>query len=224
MVVRRQRGRLQHFDLQNQEERAGWTSTRLFDSGEFPGNVDVVPNRKLVAVSNISTVSLGPGSVSVYLDRSDEPARTLTYGTDNMRGAGIAIDHHNNCYWSFNDPASGSGTIVEFIGCAGAGTPIVGGIGVAGGLVFDQKDDLYYVDQAVGIFKCMRTQNCKTFATGFGDPVNINFDHKQKHLWVADASGYIDSVDPKNGTIESMTPAQGGAGDPPFGIAAAPGG
>jgi DNA-binding beta-propeller fold protein YncE len=196
----------------------------LHDPGQFPGNVDVTPSRRLVAVSNVATTSLGPGSVSVYLDRAIEPARTLTYGTHSLQGIGVAIDHQGNCYWSFNDLSSSGGAIVEFAGCRGDGTPIITGIGVAGGLVFDQRDDLYYVDQEVGIYKCSRVHDCKTFATGFGDPVNINFDHKQKNLWVADATGYIDAVNPKDGKIESVTPAQGGASDPPFGVAAAPGG
>jgi hypothetical protein len=54
-------------------------------------------------------------------------------------------------------------------------------------------------------------------------PININFDMKQKYLWVADAAGYIDAVD-KNGTVVYTTSAVGGPTDPPFGIAPAPGG
>ncbi len=194
----------------------------LTDSGEVPVNVYVVPNRKLVAVSNASTSSGGPGSVSVYVDRATQPARYLTYGTDDIRGMGIAIDHHHNCYWSFNDPSTGSGTIVEFAGCRGNGSPIVP-LTNAGGLAFDQAGNLYYIDQNVGVYRCRGITHCKVFATGFGDPVNLNFDHRQKTLWVADATGYIDAVDPKTGTV-TQTPAQGGSSDPPFGVAAAPGG
>jgi DNA-binding beta-propeller fold protein YncE len=198
-------------------------SANLDDAGQFPVNVDVTPDRQTVAVSNVSTVSLGPGSVSVYLDRATEPARTLTYKSGNVRGEGVAIDHRGNCYWSFNDATSGSGSVVEFAKCRGSGTPIVIGIGVAGGILFDQKDDLFYIDQEAGIYKCSFTRNCKLFSTGFGDPVNMNFDHKQKLLWVADATGYVDTVDPKTGKIVTSTPV-GGASGPPFGIAPSPGG
>jgi DNA-binding beta-propeller fold protein YncE len=199
-------------------------SGTLDDSGQVPVNVDATPNRKLVAVSNKSTTDGGSGSVSIYLDRFAEPARTLTYGNDVLAGIGVAIDHQGNCYWSFNDATSGSGSIVEFAGCNGAGAPVITGITFAGGLVFDQRDDLYYVDQNTGIYKCSGTSGCSLFASGFGDPVNINFDHKSKDLWVADAAGYIDALNPKTGQVEYKTKDVGGPTDPPFGIAAAPGG
>ena len=198
----------------------------LDDYGQVPANVDAIPSRRLVAVSNVSTSSGGGGSVSVYLDRNVEPSRLLTYGTDDLQGIGIAVDRHGNCYWSFNDPSAGNGSIVEFAGCDGSGTLIVPTIAFAGGLAFDQHGDMYYVDQTKGIYKCQGTSNCMLFSTGppYGDPVNINFDLKQKHLWVADATGYIDAVNPSNGQIEYTTPAVGGPSQVPYGIAAAPGG
>lgn len=197
----------------------------LDDSGQIPANVSVTPNRQLVAVSNVTTASHGTGSISVYLDRQTTPTRNLTYGTAAVQGVGIAIDHHGNCYWSVNDSSNHTGTIVEFTGCSGKGTPVISKIAYAGGLAFDQRDDLYYVDQMAGIYKCAKgTSHCALFAKGFGDPVNINFDLRQKHLWVADASGYIDAVDTKTGAIVSKTPTGSGSKDAPFGVAPAPGG
>lgn len=196
----------------------------LDDYGQFPSNVSVIPTRKLVAVSNFSTVGRGAGSVSIYLNRDAEPSRVLHYGTDPIEGAGVAIDHHANCYWAFNDPKTNSGAIVEFRRCKGHGTIVVPSIAKAGGMVFDQRDDLYYIDQTYGIYKCEGTSNCSQFSNGFGLPMNLNFDHKQKHLWVADASGYIDAVDPTSGKILYTIRAIGGSNDPPFGIAPAPGG
>ncbi len=89
---------------------------------------------------------------------------------------------------------------------------------------FDQRDDLYYVDKTAGVYRCNKTSRCTLFSTGFGLPVNINFDVRQKHLWVADASGYIDAVDATTGKIVYQKAAEGGPTDPPFGIAPAPGG
>lgn len=195
----------------------------LDDSGQIPVDVDVHTSRKLVAVSNSSTTYKGAGSVSIYLNRKVRPTRNLTYGIDSLAGMGVAIDRHGNCYWSFNDPASGSGSIVEFAGCEEPGSVVVPKVSVAGGIAFDQHDDMYYVDQTNGIYKCNGTSNCALFATGFGDPVNINFDHKHKNLWVADATGYIDAVNPKTGAIEYTVKAIGGPTDPPFGIAPEPG-
>ncbi|HEX3672272.1 MAG TPA: hypothetical protein VHT92_11270, partial [Candidatus Cybelea sp.] len=118
----------------------------LDDFGEIPVNVAVIPSRRLVAVSNFGTTGGGAGSVSVYLNRQVEPARTLTYGTA-LNGMGAAIDRQGNCYWSVNDPRSKSGSIIEFAGCSGAGAVIISGIAQAGGIAFDQSDDLYYVEE-----------------------------------------------------------------------------
>jgi hypothetical protein len=198
--------------------------TMLDDAGQYPGNVYATVNGRLVAVSNASSTSGGTGSVSIYLDRLTEPARTLFYDTDDLEGEGIAIDRHGNCFWSFNDLTTGGGSIVEFAGCDGNGVLVRSGLGFAGGLAFDQKGNLYYVDQTAGISKCSGVSGCSALVSGFGDPVNINFDFHFKDLWVADATGYIDAVDPIHGQIEYSRPAIGGPTDPPFGIAAAPGG
>lgn len=197
----------------------------LSDPGQFPNNVDLTRSRQLVVVSNQGTIST-PGSVSVYLNRQAEPSRVLTYGSNVIQGMGVALDKHGNCYWSFNDSVSQSGSIVEFAGCDGKGKVVVSGIGKAGGLAFDQHDTLYYVDQASGIYQCKthKKSDCALLVGGFGDPVNINFDFKHKHLWVADATGYIDAVNPKTGKILLKMKVQGGSSNPPFGIAPEPGG
>ncbi|HKU81378.1 MAG TPA: hypothetical protein VJP76_04335 [Candidatus Tumulicola sp.] len=192
----------------------------LDDYGQIPVNVDATNDRQLVAVANVSTLGGAPGSVSIYLRRRVEPSRNLTYGSDAVQGIGVAIDQHGNCYWSFNDPASNKGSIVKFKGCTGKGKPIVGGIAFAGGLTFDRRGNLYYVDQTSGIYKCAGTNACSLFARGFGDPVNINFDSNEHHLWVADATGYIDAVD-RSGKIVYRKDADGG--EAPYGVAPVPG-
>ena len=199
-------------------------ATPLNDPGQLAVNVDVTPSRQVAAVSNGTSSSAGAGSVSVYLRRQTNPARTLTYGSDPVQGTGVAIDRRGNCYWGFNDPNTKSGSIVEFAGCQGSGTPIITGIANTQGLAFDQRGDLYYIDQPVGIYKCVKaTSNCKKFSTSFTLPVNLNFDHKDKLLWVADAAGYVYAVNPKDGKVRGATEI-GGPTNPPFGIAPAPGG
>lgn len=202
----------------------------LDDYGQNPVNVDVTPSRQLVAVSNYGSSSQA-GSVSVYTNGATEPTRMLTYGSDPLQGAGIAIDHQGDCFWSFNDPNTGSGSIVEFTGCSGSGSVVVSGIPKAGGIVFDQRDDLFYVDEVTvasrpnGVYECDKKFVCgqSPFASGFGLPTNINFDYKDKDLWVADASGYIGVVDLQKGTVTKI-PAHGGPSDPPIGIAPERGG
>ena len=166
----------------------------LNDPGQFPANVYVKPNRRLVAVSNASTNSGGAGSVSVYLDRQKNPARTLTYGSDPLQGTGVAIDHQGNCYWAFNDPNTNNGSIVEFAGCQ------------------RQRHDRHIRDSST--FRGSHSTSRATSITSISLralqvredlelprivpdrlrlPINMNFDHKDKLLWVADAGGYIDA-------------------------------
>lgn len=194
----------------------------LDDSGEIPVNVDVTSDQNLVAVSNGTSPNSGTGSVSVYLNRASEPSRILTYGNDLLQGQGVAIDPQGNCFWSFNDLAkpSAPGSIVEFDQCSGAGTLLASGLTSAGGIAFDRAGNLYYIDEAHGIYKCNKTTSCTLFATGFGLPVNLNFDAKEKNLWVADATGFIDAVDPQSGQIKSNFISVDGD---PYGIAPAPG-
>lgn len=200
----------------------GPLGTPLDDRGQMPVNVAVTPNRNLVAVSNASSLSSGTGSVSVYVKRATEPARTLTYGSDLVAGEGISIDRHGNCYWSFNDLSSpsGLGSIVEFAHCNGGGSPVISNIPAAAGLAFDNRGNLYYIDESSGVYKCRGLRECKIFATGFGLPVSLNFDSGDRHLWVADATGFLDAVDPQSGLIESQTVSINGD---PYGIAPSPG-
>jgi hypothetical protein len=199
----------------------------LSDPGEVPVNVDATPNQRLVAVSNGSTTRSGAGSVSVYLNRRDEPSRVLSYGSDPVQGAGIAIDPSGNCYWSFNDPDKLTGSIVRFTNCNGRGTLFRSGILRAGGLAFDKSGNLYYVDQLLGIFKCVGSL-CYPFiglsVGGLVIPTNINFDNgSPQNLWVADAAGSIDAVS-LQGLIAFIFDIVGGVTNPPIGIAPAPGG
>lgn len=206
----------------------GPTAT-LSDSGEIPVNVAATADRELVAVSNLSSTASGAGSVSVYLDKQDAPSRILTYGSDPIQGAGVAIDSSGNCYWSFNDPKTLTGSIVEFASCSGNGKSVQSGLLAAGGMTFDRSGNLYYVDELVGIFKCNGVSSCGLFVSlggllGLILPKNINFDHSSpQNLWVADAGGYIDAVN-LQGVIVYVLQALGGILDPPAGIAPAPGG
>lgn len=200
----------------------------LDDPGQIPVNVAVSQDRRVVAVSNESTTGSGAGSVSVYLKKAAQPSRVLTYGSDPIRGAGIAIDAAGNCFWSFNDPATLSGSIVEFAGCKGPGVPFKSGILKAGGLAFDASGNLYYVDRVAGIFKCTPGLSCQLFVSlggmlGLILPTNINFDNRNpSNLWVSDAGGYIDALN-LQGLIVYVLQAVGGVLDPPVGIAPAPG-
>jgi len=201
----------------------------LSDDGEIPVNVAATPKQKLVAVSNFSSTGTGAGSVSVYLSKQSVPSRVLTYGSDPIQGAGVAIDSGGNCYWSFYDPKKISGSIVEFVGCDGSGTLLRSGILKPGGVAFDESGNLYYVDELLGIFQCRGRSSCHLFVSiggllGLILPTNINFDRRSpQSLWVADAGGYIDGIN-LEGIIVYLLEGLGGAQYPPIGIAPSPGG
>ena len=191
------------YKIRNKKPFPQYPTNTLDDYGQIPVNVSATPSRNLVAVSNYAALTGGAGSVSVYLNRDSEPSRVLTYGTDQLQGEGIAIDHQGNCFWSFNDPNTNGGSIVEFAGCNGSGSVVQPGLTKAEGVVFDQSGNMYYVDQTQGVFKCVKTSSCYLWAPnatyGFGLPTNINFDYKAKALWLADATGYIWSIELKGG-------------------------
>lgn len=200
----------------------------LSDEHEVPVNVAVNPTRQIVAVSNGSTTASDAGSLSIYLNGAEKPSRTLTYQSDPIQGQGVAIDPSGNCYWSFNDSRTLTGSIVKFAGCNGSGTLLETALFKAGGMAFDKSGNLYYVDQLAGIYKCQGSSSCKIFTplAGVGGlviPTNINFDNSSpQNLWTADAGGYIDAVNPA-GLILYTLKTIGGATHPPIGIAPAPG-
>ncbi len=197
----------------------------LGDSGQYPYDVDVDAGKKLVAVSNYTTTGFGSGSVSLYKGAVTSPTGTLGV-TGNVHGIGVAIDKVGNCFWSYESTSSSpSGTIVEFPKCKGTATTIATGLGFAGGMAFDASNNLYYVDQSVAaVYKCVGTSSCGVFASGFSDPVFINFDSKWAHLWLDDeGTGDIYALDPATGTVLSTTTVPGGASNPPTGVAPIPG-
>ncbi|MBV8198521.1 MAG: hypothetical protein JO263_10325, partial [Candidatus Eremiobacteraeota bacterium] len=158
----------------------------LEDRDEVPVGVDMTADRRLVVVANATSTAGGAGSVSVYLSRKTHHSRLLRYGSDLLTGFGVALDPQQDCYFSFNQLGLVGGSIVEFRKCNGNGTLVASGITVAGGLTFDAGGNLYYIDQAAGIYKCAHTSHCKLFSTGYILPLNLNFDQHQRHIWVAD--------------------------------------
>jgi sugar lactone lactonase YvrE len=214
-------------------------TSSLTDYNELPVNVALTPDRNLVAVSNKSTTSGETGSVSVYVNRQVTPNRILTYGAASVEGMGVAVDHQGNCYWSFNAPSGGS--IVEFTGCNEPGTLLVSGLQLAGGLAFDQSGNLYYIDtEKKTIYRCQKTSKCSPYVVGgtsgtqpdIEEPLNMNFDHHSKDLWVADLDGYICGVPVTpgkgHGNAKKQPPpitctlSVGGSSSPPFGVAPEP--
>ena len=203
-------------------DKGGVLKKTLLDAGQFPGDVAVNTARKLVAVSNLLTKNFTSGSVSLYENGAKKPNGSLSV-TDQALGIGVAIDAAGNCFWSYNDETTSGGFVVEFFGCGGSPTTVAAGLGDAGGVAIDKGGNLFFVDQDAGVYKCSGTSNCTLFSTGYGTPLNLNFDGTGKTLWVSDMTGYVDAVDPTTGAIEVQNAASGGSSDPPLGVAPDPG-
>jgi DNA-binding beta-propeller fold protein YncE len=206
------------FTLSSSGVVTGPTETLSDPNGE-PIGVDSNTTGSLVAVAD-GTPS-GQGALELYAGGSTTPTKTLGVAGAEI-GIGVALDKANNCYWSYNS-VSGTAAIVEFPKCRGSEKPIAT-VAFAGGLAFNEANDLFYTDQMAGtVNRCNGHASCHVLASGFSDPWGINFDSGWKHLWLTDvATGSIYALNPKTGAILSTTPG-GTASDPPFGIAAAPG-
>jgi len=190
----------------------------LDDSGAQP--IDVAVAGKTVAVANLSGPNSLSASVSVYLNGGTTAARTLTDSAA-AEGVGVAFDSKGNCYWSFK-LANTHGQIDEFTGCNGAPQNLGITTGLAGGLAFDGKDNLFYVDRTVGVYSCSGVTSCGARFTGFSQPFDINFDKRWKNLWVSDiAAANIREIDIATGSVVRSFGFE--PSDPPFGVAAAPG-
>jgi hypothetical protein len=193
-------------------------------TGWFPDDVAVSGN--LVAVSNLTSISFTPGVVNIYSGGATSPSYAVSDPIA-MEGQGVAFDSKGNCYWSFNNE-SGEGMIDEFPGCTASSTPtnlnIVTGFG--GGITFDQHDNLFYIDQYHGVYKCAGTTNCKIYSalngqTGKHDPLYMNFNATYTSLLVADEdAGVVYRINTANAkrSIFTRTKKQ----DPPAGVSTSP--
>jgi DNA-binding beta-propeller fold protein YncE len=200
----------------------GTLEATLVDTGWYP--VDVAIHASLVAVSNITTVGFTPGTLNIYSGGATKASYVLSDPLA-MEGAGTAFDSKGNCYWSFNNE-SGEGQIDEFPGCTASSVPTNLNIvtGFAGGITFDQHDNLWYVDQYHGAYRCAGLTNCK-LVTALGnrmhDALFLNFNSTYKSLYVADAMvGDFYHIDPANGKRTVFEKI--GKKDPPFGVATSP--
>ena len=203
---------------------SGPTST-LADTGAAPIDVAVNTAKKLVVVSNEFGANHGPANVEVYLNGAKTPTRTLNFVPKGGQGVGfgVATDSRGNCYWMVDDTKNFNADVVEFVGCTGNAKLLVTTpkFGAAGGVAVDGSNNLYYVDQSNGVYKCTGTKSCVQLAGGFSTPVFIRFDAGWKNLWLTDTgSGQIFALNPSTGAIESTTPENGGAAP---GLALAPG-
>jgi hypothetical protein len=154
------------------------------DPGEVP--VDVDSAAQLLVVSKSSTPS-----VSVYAGGSTSPTAVLTDPkAPNPTGIGIALDGHDDCFWSPGQTYEYK--IDEFAGCSGEPTEVRGTKRVLDGLAFDGANNLYHVERrgdikrggygADGeIFQCVGTTQC--VARYKGRAGTINFDQRWKFLW-----------------------------------------
>jgi hypothetical protein len=158
-------------------------------------NGKLLTNPLNVAVGNDGTLYLvnytfvGNGSeVLEYPRHSLNPSLRISI----PGGAeGLALDHKNNLYVSFNGQAGGQ--ILKFAPHSTTGKDLGITFGFAGGLAFDGKQNLLVCDQtapAIYVFPPGATKPSKTITGGFADPYHIAFGQHFLRLYVADSAGH----------------------------------
>jgi hypothetical protein len=188
-------------------------------------NGHLLTNPLNVAVGNDGTLYLvnytfvGNGSeVLEYPRHSLNPSLRISI----PGGAeGLALDHNNNLYVSYNGQAGGQ--ILKFAPHSTTGKDLGIVFGFAGGLAFDGKGNLVVCDQtapAIYVFPPGATKPSKTITTGFRDPYHIAFGQHFHRLYVADSVGhdlpiYSYPAGTIVGTIHRQFTAYGVAVNPP---------
>jgi hypothetical protein len=193
----------------------------LDDSGWFPD--DVATRGNDVLVSNIYSSNYSGGNVCMYRGHSTKQSYCLN-DVNAFEGSSVAFDKAGNCYWSYNDQGHRQqyGEIDEFPKCAKGANPVNLGMtfGFAGGIAFDDNDNLWYVDQYAGLYKCIGTLNCslvKAEGGYWGSFGVIYFNFNREFSAIFCAGSWIDTLNPTDYAVATF--AQIGPSDPPFGVA-----
>ncbi len=129
-------------------------SYTLDDSGQLPGDVDV--EVKIDYITGVSTPTWlqrrqrqrlrgDLGTPTAYLHRPAFPAENVQ--RRDRQGAAAS----SRVTWS---SATARELSPKVAGCSGSGTPFVT-MNFPGGIAFDKHDNMYYVDQTKGVYKCL---------------------------------------------------------------------
>jgi hypothetical protein len=189
-------------------------------------NGKLLTNPLNVTVGNDGTLylvnyfSFGNGSeVLEYPRNSMKPSIAINMSAGGAEG--LALDHNNNLYVSYNGARGGQ--ILKFAPRATTGKDLGITFGFAGGLAFDGKGNLVVCDQtapAIYVFPPGATKPSMTITTGFRDPYHIAFGQHFHRLYVADSVGhdlpiYSYPAGMIVGTIHRQFTAYGVAVNPP---------
>jgi len=180
--------------------------TCITDSGQYPDWVATTKGETLIVISNIFSKlgsNVGPGSLATANGCGSTPAALQNYDNDQVQGIAVAINSKGDCFWTYNDLRYGQGWVAKYTGCKGRGWKIPqgglydgSGMHFAGGIAFDQQDNMYLNDQTEGIFECTAPTyyNCSIVNSRPGshfpaeDNIGLNFSKDWKYLFWADAA------------------------------------
>ena len=182
---------------------------------------------KFVVAGRDGTVYVGDygdgsgGNVEEYANGSTTPTLLISFASGPL---GVALDKHNKLYVAYNNGNNFDIEVLKFKPGSSNGKNL--GIhiknGNAGGLAFDENDDLLLVDQSlpgVDIFPPGATTPSKQIK-GFSKAYQIALNQKNTHLFVSNPSGpSVKEVAYPSGTpIRSFSSSLSAA----FGVATSP--
>jgi DNA-binding beta-propeller fold protein YncE len=177
----------------------------LSDAGQFP--VDVAIDKNGTAyVANIFDTSFGNGSVSVYPPNATSPSRTIT-DQDFIQVISVAVDEHHLLVVCYNGTFGGQ--CDEFPNGHGHGVSKITGMFFAGGVAFDNNENLVVSDQqtAFDVFNGTTFALCGSTPQGKSDEVMVAINRDNSSVVGANFT---------NGTLDQFAydSCTGGVGAP----------
>jgi hypothetical protein len=202
---------------------------KLGDPGQYPAGVAVTYNGEFVAVSNIISVSGGPGSILIF---KNGKAGFKISSSALARVYFIAFDAKGNLY-ADGENSSGQVVIGEIANATKGGKKFKtltynATIGFPGGIQVTTDDKIAIADQESATIYTFNQPDkgslgspiATTVLTGSSDPVTFAFTKSNKDLWTADAglAGLAEFAYPVGGSpIKSFS-----EGGEPIGVALVP--
>ena len=162
----------------------------LSDPGWFPNDVAVTAMGAVYA-ANPDNANFSASSVSYYKPGATSPTKVIT-DPNLAQVFSVAVDEHNEVIVCGNTQRGGPGECDKYLGPNGNPTPVVTGLGYAGGVAVDAAGNWAIQDQFAGT---------RYFDASFrpcgsdpydGDDIFLAFDKLNGDIYKSNGNGYLE--------------------------------